>query len=165
MLWVNSICSSKTCLFLFQGAFEGLYVLEWLKLDGNRLKWVKGLSILPLTLKGLSLEDNPWECDCHLLELRLWLADRNVASSAEPRCSTPDRTTNATIKSLPPQSFACFPQLSPTTMFQKIGNQNNCVCFIFNCVFASFVTNEMKFDCFVAFYNLLNDWLTNKARK
>ncbi|XP_021957573.2 uncharacterized protein LOC110853596 [Folsomia candida] len=117
--------SSAGLELIEQGAFEGLQSLEWLKLDGNRLKSIKGLSILPLSLKGFSLEDNPWECDCHLLELRLWLSDRNVASSAEPRCNGPDRLENVTIKSLPQEALACLPQLSPTTMFQKIGEGKN----------------------------------------
>jgi len=80
-----------------------------------------GLDLLPVPLKGVWLEENPWECDCRLLELRVWLAERKVANSIEPRCATPNRLTNSTLKDLGLDNFACTPQLSPTTMYQKIG--------------------------------------------
>jgi len=119
---VNSLPRRRYILIsVSQGAFEGLHSLEWLKLSGNRLRRVGGLGVLPLGLKGVWLEDNPWQCDCGLVELRLWLGERNVANSVEPRCQGPDRLTNLTIRELPADNFACTPQLSPTTMFQKIG--------------------------------------------
>jgi len=77
--------------------------------------------MLPVPVKGVRLEDNPWECDCRLLELRLWLQQRNVANAAGPRCATPEPLTNQSLIELPVQRFACIPQLSPTTMYQKIG--------------------------------------------
>ncbi|CAG7816349.1 unnamed protein product [Allacma fusca] len=112
-----------------KGAFDGLVSLEWLKLNGNKLKRISGLGSLPLGLKGIWLEDNPWECDCHLLQLRLWLAERNVPNSVEPRCVTPARLTNSSLKELSIENFACLPQLSPTTMYQKIGEGKNVTLF------------------------------------
>ncbi|NWX42118.1 GPIX protein, partial [Steatornis caripensis] len=52
-------------------------------------------SVLPGALDGLhSLEevkifDNPWNCDCHIQYLKLWLEDISAPSLADIRCATP----------------------------------------------------------------------------
>ena len=45
----------------------GLSKLEWLSLDNNQLSTVSHVSFLPLvSLNGLNLHQNPWNCTCHL---------------------------------------------------------------------------------------------------
>lgn len=61
-----------------------------LYLHNNSLSWVP-----PGTLDGLRgleevrMSDNPWNCDCHILYLKLWLEDISAASLANVRCASP----------------------------------------------------------------------------
>lgn len=94
------------------GAFDGLKTLEWLKLDGNALSSVGGSPVLPRSLRGVTLHDNPWQCNCQLGQLRAWLVQLNVPLAIEPKCSEPERVAGRQIKSLDPTDFACAPQIS-----------------------------------------------------
>ena len=41
--------------------------LEWLSLDNNNLSSISHLSFTPLaTINGLYIQQNPWNCTCHL---------------------------------------------------------------------------------------------------
>ena len=97
------------------GAFEGLKALEWLKLDGNSLASLGGATLLPRSLHGVTLHDNPWRCDCHLAQLRAWLVQFNIPLSMEPKCSLPDRLAGRLVKALDPMDYACAPQISVTS--------------------------------------------------
>ena len=100
-----------------EGAFEGLQQLEWLKLDGNALKQLGGSSVLPRSLHGVTLHDNPWRCDCRLLQLRAWLVVQlNAPLSLEPQCRTPERVVGRSVKSLDPLELACAPEITPTSV-------------------------------------------------
>lgn len=94
------------------GAFEGLKALEWLKLDGNALSSIGGAGVLPRSLHGVTLHDNPWNCDCYLSQLRAWLVQFNTPLSMEPKCSQPERLTGRVVKSLDPVDFACAPRIT-----------------------------------------------------
>ncbi|CAA3006436.1 Leucine-rich repeat-containing protein 26 [Olea europaea subsp. europaea] len=69
--------------------FVGLRSLKRLQLDGNQLSQLSGLLVahLPVGLFELSLESNPWRCDCRLRDLRLWLGRTRTPLSAPARCS------------------------------------------------------------------------------
>ncbi|NWX22830.1 GPIX protein, partial [Aegotheles bennettii] len=41
------------------------------------------------SLKEVKIFDNPWNCDCHILYLKLWLEDVSAASLENIRCTTP----------------------------------------------------------------------------
>ncbi|XP_069167729.1 uncharacterized protein [Procambarus clarkii] len=101
-------------------AFQGLDQLEWLKLDSNQLKSVPHKMMLPKSLHGIDLHNNPWNCDCHLQELRTWLVKYNVPSSIEPKCSTPLRLERQVIKTVHPDDFACPPEVRPTSLFLDV---------------------------------------------
>ena len=94
------------------GAFDGLKALEWLKLDGNALTSIGGAGVLPRSLHGVTLHDNPWQCDCHLGQLRAWLVQFNIPLSMEPKCSVPERLSGKIIKSLDPMDLACAPSVT-----------------------------------------------------
>jgi Immunoglobulin I-set domain/Leucine rich repeat len=107
-------------------AFYGLERLEWLKLDNNKLTTLKGTNLLPSSLRGVALDNNPWHCDCKLSELHKWLLNyKNIPQSIEPKCNTPPRLQDAVIKTLQDNDFACLPDVSPTTMYLEIGEGKN----------------------------------------
>ncbi|NXK07712.1 GPIX protein, partial [Herpetotheres cachinnans] len=42
-----------------------------------------------LSLEEVKIFDNPWNCDCHILYLKLWLEDISAPSLENIRCATP----------------------------------------------------------------------------
>ncbi|NWX85259.1 GPIX protein, partial [Nothoprocta ornata] len=42
-----------------------------------------------LSLEDVKMFDNPWNCDCHILYLKLWLEDISESFIANVRCATP----------------------------------------------------------------------------
>nr|CAH0107783.1 unnamed protein product [Daphnia galeata] len=107
------------------GAFDGLKALEWLKLDGNALANIGGSSVLPRSLHGVTLHDNPWRCDCQLSQLRAWLVQFNIPLSMEPKCSQPERLTGRLVKSLDPMDFACAPQITSSVTILEVSFGDN----------------------------------------
>ena len=66
--------------------------------------------------RDLSLHQNRWLCDCHLLELHHWLRNSTaVPQSEEPRCRSPQRLSGEKIAATPSSEFACKPEVAPTT--------------------------------------------------
>ncbi|CAG9859818.1 unnamed protein product [Phyllotreta striolata] len=108
-----------------EGAFQGLHSLEWLHLDGNRLKTIPGGRTLPEYVKGIELEKNSWECDCHIQELAMWLKNFKRLLSVEPVCQGPPRLAAKTIRSIPLPELACLPSISPTSFYLEIGEGKN----------------------------------------
>lgn len=107
-----------------QGAFQGLHSLEWLVLEDNSLRMIPG-ETLPRNLKGVELRGNPWECDCHIKDLHVWLTSSNVPISVEPTCYGPPRLAKRVIKSIPASELACLPDVSPTTFYLELAEGKN----------------------------------------
>ena len=82
--------------------------------------------------RDLTLHQNRWHCDCHLLNLRNWLQNFTVPNSIEPKCHTPPRLISESIKGLVPNEFACIPKVSPTSMYLEVieGKNMSLVCTI-----------------------------------
>ncbi|XP_043587260.1 leucine-rich repeat-containing protein 24-like [Bombus pyrosoma] len=95
-----------------QGAFDGLHLLEWLRLDGNRLTRVPERT-LPLggSLRGLTLHNNPWVCDCRLQATQAWLKESAPAAPQEsdPVCDAPAKLRGKQIKTV--NELACLPRI------------------------------------------------------
>ncbi|NXC46014.1 GPIX protein, partial [Penelope pileata] len=53
-----------------------------------------------LSLEEVKIFDNPWNCDCHILYLKLWLEDLSETSLANIRCATPAPTRMKPLKQL-----------------------------------------------------------------
>ena len=107
------------------GAFHNLPSLERLYLESNRLRLLSDVVQLGTSLHGISLHDNPWNCDCHLRQLRDWLVQTNVPRLYEPTCYTPHRLTGFKITTVSVQEFACLPVVSPTSMFVTVREGKN----------------------------------------
>ncbi|KAJ8912889.1 hypothetical protein NQ315_011212 [Exocentrus adspersus] len=96
-----------------EGAFQGLHSLEWLRLDGNKLKTIRGRRTLPENAKGVDLQKNGWECDCHIQDLSAWLRDFNIRLSEEPVCQGPHGSQAAQSDRYPCRSWLVFPTYRP----------------------------------------------------
>ena len=90
------------------------------------------LKIQFLHFRDLTLHQNRWHCDCHLLALHNWLQNFTVPNSVEPRCHSPPRLISEPIKALAPTEFACIPKVSPTSMYLEVieGKNMSLVCTI-----------------------------------
>ncbi|KAK3915300.1 Leucine-rich repeat and fibronectin type-III domain-containing protein 5 [Frankliniella fusca] len=115
-------CAIETVL---DDAFAGLEGLEWLKLDGNRLRGLQGANVLPKTLHGVDIHNNPWECDCGMVDLRRWIGAYRNPLAMEPVCRGPARLRGRAVRDLAEADLACLPEVSPTTLYLEISEGKN----------------------------------------
>lgn len=105
------------------GSFKGLNSLEWLNLDANKITSLPGA--LPASLKGVQFQENPWRCDCRMLEFHDWLLNFSFPLSFDPVCNGPTRLVGRTVKSIPKLELACLPDVVPTTLYVEIDQGKN----------------------------------------
>lgn len=133
LVYLNTLelndCKIKT---IERDAFAGLNHLEWLRLNGNKLTDIQGENLFPDTLRGVNLHNNNWNCDCHLKDLHIWLANFKMSHEVEPVCSHPDRLRNRTIASVADTELACLPELTPTsvTLETNVGSNVTLECLV-----------------------------------
>lgn len=101
-------------------SFIGMDNLEWLRLDGNRIKFIQGNHILPKALHGISLQNNRWTCDCRLTDVHSWLINYNTPQIEEPKCIDPPRLKGKIIKLLKKNELACLPEVIPQSSYTEI---------------------------------------------
>lgn len=107
------------------GAFEGLEKLQVLKLDGNNLQTVPGKAMLPLKmLQGITVDENPWRCDCHLRSFRQWLDKHNVPY-VPPGCVKPVRLKGREWNEVDILDYACEPTILNTSTVINVVEGSN----------------------------------------
>lgn len=112
--------------FIEDEAFIGMDNLEWLKLDGNRIRNIRGTHILPQSLNGISLHGNRWTCDCKLIDMYNWLNTYQIPQQQDdPKCFEPLKLQGHVIKTLQVDELACLPEMTPTTFFLEIAEGKN----------------------------------------
>ena len=112
------------------------------------------LKIQFLHFRDLTLHQNRWHCDCHLLALHNWLQNFTVPNSVEPRCHSPPRLISEPIKTLNPKEFACIPKVSPTSMYLEVieGKNMSLVCTIEVILYRSEVCRIQGILCISSHY-------------
>ncbi|XP_040613094.1 leucine-rich repeat-containing protein 19 [Mesocricetus auratus] len=94
------LCQNKI-LHLNPNVFVPLNNLKVLNLQGNLISHFAAPQLFHLEL--LTLDGNPWNCNCSLLELQNWLNKSHVTLENEniTMCSYPDDLKHYSIKSAP----------------------------------------------------------------
>ena len=60
----------------------------------------------------MQLHDNPFHCDCRLLDFSHWVSNSGIPRTLEPVCHLPARLSNRTLISLDlSKDLACLPQV------------------------------------------------------
>ncbi|XP_076181505.1 leucine-rich repeat, immunoglobulin-like domain and transmembrane domain-containing protein 2 [Ptiloglossa arizonensis] len=111
--------------------FRGLELLESLKLNNNLLTTLHPGTFEPLNkLTSIELHDNPWICDCHLREMKMWLVKHNLPTLQAPQCHEPKQLLNRTFTDLGVDDFACLPILLIASRYAEatIGENASIVC-------------------------------------
>ncbi|XP_076749373.1 leucine-rich repeat, immunoglobulin-like domain and transmembrane domain-containing protein 2 [Xylocopa sonorina] len=111
--------------------FRGLELLESLKLNNNQLSTLHPGTFDPLNkLTSIELHDNPWICDCHLREMKMWLVKHNLPTLQAPLCHGPKQLLNRTFTDLGIDDFACRPILLIASRYAEatIGENASIVC-------------------------------------
>ncbi|XP_067215018.1 leucine-rich repeat, immunoglobulin-like domain and transmembrane domain-containing protein 2 [Linepithema humile] len=111
--------------------FRGLELLESLKLNNNRLERLQpGTFEQFKKLTSIELYDNPWVCDCHLREMKMWLVKHNLPTPVAPRCHGPPQLVDRAFTDLGIDDFACRPVLLIASRYAEatIGENASIVC-------------------------------------
>lgn len=106
-------------------AFEGLEKLEVLKIDSNELQTLHAKTMMPFKfLHGITLDGNPWTCDCELRGLRQWLYDNNVPY-IPPTCYRPLRLRDKKWAEVDIEDYACAPTFLNTSSAMNVFEGSN----------------------------------------
>ncbi|CAH1997326.1 unnamed protein product [Acanthoscelides obtectus] len=104
--------------FVHKDALIYLAALETLNLKYNLLRNISEATFVNLAnLKTLLLDSNPWRCDCDLRGFRNWFLNSKLYS-LPLLCYEPLRLTGKHWGDVPPEEFACPPQLYPYPQLQ-----------------------------------------------
>ena len=64
------------------------------------------------TRQKTQLHENPFHCDCRLLDFSHWVSNSGIPRTLEPVCHMPPRLSNRTLVSLDlSHDLACLPQV------------------------------------------------------
>ena len=100
------------CTFrLGRGTFLQLDLLEVLHLHDNHFRRLDKRIFVPIrALKSLTLERNPWQCDCRLQDFWQWLMLNNLFN-LPTACAAPAKLRDVTWDKLSGKMLACPPEV------------------------------------------------------
>ncbi|XP_039708937.1 trophoblast glycoprotein [Pteropus medius] len=99
-------------------SFRNLTHLESLHLEDNSLKVLHNGTLAEL--QGLPqvrvfLDNNPWVCDCHMVDMVAWLKETEVVQGkARLTCAFPEKMRNRVLLELNSSDLDCDPILPPS---------------------------------------------------
>ncbi|XP_012887712.1 PREDICTED: trophoblast glycoprotein [Dipodomys ordii] len=109
---------NNSLVSLGAGALRNLSLLESLHLEDNALKVLHNATLAEL--RGLArltlfLDDNPWVCDCHMVDMVTWLQETEaVRGKARLRCAFPEKMRDRRLLELDGADLDCDPILPPS---------------------------------------------------
>ncbi|NXU58640.1 GPIX protein, partial [Turnix velox] len=65
------------------------------------------------SLEEVKISDNPWNCDCHILYLKLWLEDISEPSLENSRCASPPSVRTKLLSQLTGNELGICKRLLP----------------------------------------------------
>ena len=99
---------------LGKDTFAFLDLLEVLQLNGNRFRRLdrEALEPLAVNLKSLTLEGNPWACDCRLKGFWRWLKDsKSHLITRQTACQSPKKLRGVRWHDLDILDLSCPPRI------------------------------------------------------
>ncbi|KAM4865754.1 trophoblast glycoprotein [Thomomys bottae] len=109
---------NNSLVSLGAGALRNLSLLESLHLEDNALKVLHNATLAEL--RGLArlavfLDDNPWVCDCHMVDMVAWLRETEaVRDKARLTCAFPEKMRDRSLLELDSSDLDCDPILPPS---------------------------------------------------
>ncbi|XP_053699056.1 uncharacterized protein LOC128746029 [Sabethes cyaneus] len=92
-------------------AFSNLELLEFLDMSRNQLESLPRYVFNHMkNLKTLILEENPWNCDCHLRDFRGWYLNSSL-NRRSLFCHQPYSLKGLAWEAIDTEQFGCMPQL------------------------------------------------------
>ena len=97
-------------------SFEGLRNLKELNLINNKISTLDAAmqQNMPSALRVLRIHGNPWNCDCRIRWLKVWLTEKKINwkfGTNTPICSDPASLEDLRLENVIPSEFACAPQI------------------------------------------------------
>uniref|UniRef100_A0AAY4CMV0 Uncharacterized protein n=1 Tax=Denticeps clupeoides TaxID=299321 RepID=A0AAY4CMV0_9TELE len=109
-----------------QGLLEDLQGLRWLSLAMNRLRVLQRSSFeLLKDLQGLKLAENPWECNCSMLEFKHWMEWMLYRGGHVDAldCTLPTSVQGRDIRTVPAEMFGHCKSLGSSRKEDRGGSQ------------------------------------------
>ncbi|XP_005006005.1 trophoblast glycoprotein [Cavia porcellus] len=99
-------------------SFRNLTHLESLHLEDNALKVLHNGTLAELQGLGhvkVFLDNNPWVCDCHMVDMVTWLKETEIVEGkTRLTCAFPEKMRNQILVELNISSLDCDPVLPPS---------------------------------------------------
>lgn len=107
--------------------------LQHILLDDNKLvNLSKEFTQKFEKISSLSLQDNPWRCDCHLKDFRDFVIQKNIIThSSLTTCAEPERLRKRKWTDLESTDFACRPRIiiPPNSLSEVEADNSNITLF------------------------------------